>query len=98
MGTQGAAQQPPRLLTVLRDIATYALGIAIVLKQAGIIFDAPEEVSLPLLAIGALCCNVPGILQVIAWRSGIAGRGSQPDAEQPESPSGRSSTSSGVDE
>lgn len=68
----------------LRDTALFILGVAIISRQAGIYFDPPEDVSIELLAIGALCCNIPGILQVIAWRS--TGTSSSP----PEQPAQRS--------
>ena len=59
--------------TYARDTITFALGLAIILKQAGILLPAPTGgPSVELLVIGALCCNVPGILQVIQWRSGIS--------------------------
>jgi hypothetical protein len=60
------------------------MGVAIVLKQAGIPpFDAPTHVSIPLLVIGALCCNVPGILHVVAWRFGTGSPGSPPEPPPP---------------
>jgi len=70
---------------------TFALGLVIILKQSGILFDPPPQgPSVELLAIGALCCNVPGILQVIQWRSGISSSPGQP----PQSPSASLSASS----
>jgi hypothetical protein len=63
----------------------FVIGAMIILKQAGLFFPAPEGgPSIELLAIGALCCNVPGILQVIQWRSGTA----SPPPSVPPSPSG----------
>lgn len=71
----------PGGLTYIRDMITFTLGLVIILKQSGIIFEAPPQgPSVELLAIGALCCNVPGILQVIQWRSGIS---SSPGPPQP---------------
>lgn len=67
---------------------TFILGLAIILKQAGILFDPPPNgPSVELLVIGALCCNVPGILQVIQWRAGISGPSSPPESPQSSSPS-----------
>jgi hypothetical protein len=69
----------------MRDTVVFVIGALIILKQAGLFFPAPADgPSIELLAIGALCCNVPGILQVIQWRSGTQ---SPPSGEQP-SPSG----------
>jgi hypothetical protein len=70
---------------------TFALGLLIILKQSGILFAPPDQgPSIELLAIGALCCNVPGILQVIQWRSGT----SSSPGPQPQSPSASLSASS----
>lgn len=68
----------PGTITYLRDTITYALGSLIILKQAGVFFPPPDSVSIELVALGALCCNVPGILQVIAWRSGRESTGQPP--------------------
>lgn len=74
----------PGWLTYIRDTAVFIIGALIILKQAGLFFPPPPGgPSIELLAIGALCCNVPGILQVIQWRSGT--QPSQP--EVPPSPS-----------
>lgn len=78
----------PGKAAYIRDTLTYTLGSLIILKQAGIFFPAPESVSIELVALGALCCNVPGILQVIAWRSGQSSTAlppSQPE-ERPSQP------------
>ena len=91
-------RQTPRLLTVARDVVTFMLGLAIILKQAGIGFEPPDKISLELLAIGALCCNVPGILHVIGWRYGQSNLpttsppGAPQVSPQSPSPSGPSST------
>ncbi len=66
-------QSRPSWVVLVRDIAVFVLGFAILASQAGLPpFEAPKEISIPLLAIGALCCNVPGILQAMAWRFGTA--------------------------
>jgi hypothetical protein len=58
-----------------RDTIIFGVGVSILLKEAGLLpwwYPAdPAGPSLALLALGALCCNVPGILQVIQWRSGM---------------------------
>lgn len=56
---------------VCRDMILFALGVLIIARQAGIFFAPPPAVSIELLTVGALMCNIPGILHVIAWRSGI---------------------------
>lgn len=56
---------------VFRDMVIFILGVLIISRQAGIFFEPPTAVSVELLAIGALMANVPGILHVIAWRSGV---------------------------
>lgn len=83
----------PGWVTYTRDTLTFMLGMVIILKQAGILFDPPSSgPSAELLTIGALCCNVPGILQVIAWRAGISSQSSQPASSVPSSPSAPAST------
>jgi hypothetical protein len=75
-------------VVVFRDMVIFILGILIISRQAGIVFDPPKDVSIELLAIGALMANVPGILHVIAWRSGTAtgSQSSPPDSPPPGSP------------
>ena len=88
----------PGWLTGVRDGATFALGLVIILKQAGILFPPPEGgPSIELLIIGALCSNVPGILQVVAWRSGMASSGSSPGPQPPDSSAPSSSLAGGGD-
>lgn len=75
--------------TYVRDGALFIIGALIILKQAGIFFAPPSELSLPLIALAALCCNVPGALQVMAWRFGrdTGQSSSPPDSPSPVSPS-----------
>ena len=85
----------PGWATYIRDTITFALGLVIILKQSGILLPPPPEgPSIELLAIGALCCNVPGILQVIQWRSGIS---SSPGPAQPSASALSSAPSSDGD-
>lgn len=72
--------------TYARDAILFALGVAIILKQSGILFPPPEAVELELLAIGALFCNGPLFLQYLA-RRGTSG--SPPPEERPVSDSPR---------
>lgn len=64
----------------------FILGVLIIMRQAGIYFDPPSQVSIPLLAIGALMSNVPGVLHVLAWRFGPA-TGSPSSVPAPLQPS-----------
>jgi hypothetical protein len=50
----------------------FVLGVLVIARQAGIFFAPPQTVSIELLTVGALMSNVPGILHVIAWRSGAS--------------------------
>jgi hypothetical protein len=78
------------------DAVVFVIGALIILKQAGLFFPPPEGgPSIELLAIGALCCNVPGILQVIQWRSGTSTPPSSPQPSPSVSPSGPPSAPSG---
>lgn len=57
--------------TYVRDMILFGVGIAIILKQAGIILDPPTGgVSLELLFLGALFCNGPLVLQYLSLRRG----------------------------
>jgi len=80
--------QPGRW-TFLRDATSYFGGWALILKQAGIIFDPPAQASLPLVVTGGLLIGVPGLLQIVLWwvgnRAGISGPPSGPAL--PPSPS-----------
>jgi hypothetical protein len=78
-------------VVVFRDMVIFVLGVLIIARQAGIVFEPPKDVSIELLTIGALMANVPGILHVIAWRSGAAtaSLSSPPDSPPPASPAGQ---------
>ena len=83
----------PGWATAARDTITFALGLVIILKQSGILFAPPSGgPSVELLAIGALCCNVPGILQVIQWRSGTSSSAGSPQPSPSASLSAPSSS------
>jgi hypothetical protein len=82
-------------MVVLRDTVIFVLGVLIIARQAGIFFAPPSSVSIELLTVGALMCNVPGILHVIAWRTGgIAPPSSSPAPSQRAPQSGQSHASS----
>lgn len=86
-------------MTYLRDAILFVVGVAIILKQAGIGFPPPEGgVALELLFIGALFCNGPLFLSYLGARRGITGSSSQEPAPPPALPSGPPSVpSSGGD-
>lgn len=69
------------LSTYLRDLILFGVGVAIILKQSGILLDPPEGgVHLEVLFIGALFCNGPLMLQYLSLR-----RGSMPSPQEPPS-------------
>lgn len=78
----------PGWTTLLRDIGSYLIGVAIMFKQAGIIFTPPPQANQTLIWIAALLIGVPGVAQIIALRFGT---GSQP--LPPPSPDSSSSSS-----
>jgi hypothetical protein len=69
----------------------FVAGLLIILKEAGLLapwYPAPAGgPSIELLALGALCCNIPGILQVIQWRSGMGSSSSPSPPSVSASPS-----------
>lgn len=74
-------------VVMTRDTVIFVLGALIIARQGGVIFTPPSQVSIPLLAAGMIMCNVPGILHVIAWRSGVpTGLPSSPAASSPQGP------------
>jgi hypothetical protein len=76
----------PTWLTLLRDVALFLVGVALVLKQAGIGFPAPEGgPQIELIIVGGLFCNGPLMLQFLALRFGSGGSGSQPQSPVPPS-------------
>lgn len=79
--------QRTKWITYARDAILFALGVAIILKQSGILFPPPEAVELELLALGALFCNGPLFLQYLSARRGTSG--SQLPEEQSASDSPR---------
>ena len=83
--------------TYARDLILFALGIVLILKQAGILFPPPPGgPSLELLGIGALFCNGPLFLQYLTIRRGTSGPSVSPEPSVPVLPSGpQSAPSSG---
>ena len=76
--------------TYVRDTVLFAIGAWIILKEAGLLpwYPPPADgPSIELLTLGALCCNVPGIVQVIQWRSGTGSSSPSPPLPVPVSPS-----------
>lgn len=90
----------PGWLTLLRDVALFLVGVAIVLKQAGIVFPAPANgPEIELIILGGLFCNGPLMLQFLALRFGSSGQGSPPASPvSPLPPEPSSVQSSGGDQ
>lgn len=79
-------------LTYIRDAILFVVGVALILKQAGIGFPPPEGgVELELLFIGALFCNGPLFLSYLGARRGSPGL---PPVSEPPPPSEPSSVPS----
>lgn len=74
------------LTTALRDTALYAGGWLLIFKQAGILFNPPTHVSEILVLTGAAMVGVPGLVQILAARSGGGTPPSQSEPPQPELP------------
>lgn len=84
----------PGFLTVVRDTALFALGVVLVLKQAGILFEPPKNgPELELILLGALFCNGPLVLQFLSIRFG-AGTSSPPPSPPQSLPESQSEPSS----
>jgi hypothetical protein len=49
----------PSPITLLRDIASFILGWVLIFKQAGILFEPPSQVNLPLLILAATLVGTP---------------------------------------
>jgi hypothetical protein len=78
--------------TYVRDTIIFAVGLAIVLKQAGIGFAAPEGgPSIELIILGGLFCNGPVMIQALSLRFGTGSPSSPPPPPVPASPSPPSS-------
>lgn len=85
----------PGFITVLKDIASYTGGWAIILKQAGILFAPPSQVNAVLVAVGVVLIGVPGLSQLaLAWFGRLTSTGAPPPP--PPSAGSPSPSSSGV--
>ena len=74
---------PARWATPLRDFLFLTLPWVLIFKQAGILFDPPEQVSIPLLVLAGAMLGVPGIAQIAALLYGAGASG----GDTPTSPS-----------
>jgi hypothetical protein len=75
----------------VRDTLIFLVGIAIVLKQAGIVFAPPPDgPSIQLIITGGLFCNGPVMLQFLSLRFGGGASSSSPGQSGPESQSAQS--------
>lgn len=81
--------------TYLRDLILFGVGVAIILKQSGILLEPPPGgVHIEVLFIGALFCNGPLMLQYLSLRRGTGMPLPPGPAELPASPSALPSVSS----
>lgn len=60
----------PGLHVILRDVVAWVIAGTILLKQAGILFDPPSQVSETLVWVAAGLIGGPGMLQVLQARFG----------------------------
>lgn len=79
-------------MTYARDAVLFGVGLALILRQGGLVFDPPPRVDTELLITGLLLCNVPGIIQGIGWLRGIAPPSSPSDSASPPQSSPASSS------
>jgi hypothetical protein len=65
-------------------LITYGIGAAIVLKQAGIFFDPPSQISATLILFSGTMMGIPGLRQLaeIIWPRLTGSSRSQPPADQ----------------
>jgi hypothetical protein len=68
----------PGVLSYARDIGSYLIGVALMFKQAGIIFTPPAAPNETMIWIAALLIGVPGVAQIITLRFGTGSQPSQP--------------------
>lgn len=54
-------------MVVSRDAVIFILGVLIIARQAGIYFEPPAQVSVPLLGAGMIMCNIPSGLHFLTW-------------------------------
>lgn len=92
----------PGRLTYARDTVIFVIGVGIVVQQTGFpwLLDSPDKVNVWSLAVGALFCNGPVMLQALALRfgGGTSHTGPSPEPSPPASPSAPSpAPSSGGD-
>ena len=83
--------RPVSLPIILRDVAAWMIAGMILLKQAGILFDPPSQVSDTLVWVAAGLIGGPGMLQVLQARFG---RNTSTDERSPSPPPRESSPSS----
>lgn len=83
----------PKVITYIQDVITYFLGWALILKQAGIFFAPPAQVSETLTWAGIALISGTGIAQLVSRRFGIAS-----DGESRQSPEQSAQSSSALDD
>lgn len=87
MSTRRASRRPA-VLTLVKDIGAWLLGIGLIIHQAG--FVRPEDFNITLTLLGATFVGVPGASQLLAMRFGTA----VPASPSPPGPSPEPSSSS----
>lgn len=74
--------------TVLKDIASWLLGVALIVHE--VLFVPPADLRIEVLILGAVLSGVPGAGAVWAARSGTSGPPSEPPPSRSVSSSGPS--------
>jgi len=89
--TRPGPRRFPGAGTLLRDVTLFLVGICIVVKQTGLpwLLESAAKPSVWYLAVGALFCNGPVVLQALTiWRgAGTSSPGQSPGLPSSGSPS-----------
>ncbi len=80
------------ILSVLRDVASFLGGWALIFKQAGILFDPPAHPSEVLILLAAVAIGIPGAAQLLAARAGQGAPTAPPSSPPPAAESSPSSS------
>jgi hypothetical protein len=78
-----STRRKPGTFTVIKDVASYVGGWALIAHQA--LFVPPRDFNLWLLLVGGALVGVPGVSQLIAMRTG-GGQSPPPPAASPPPP------------
>lgn len=80
-------RRKPGTFTVVKDVASYLGGWALIVHQA--LFVPPRDFNLYLLLLGGALVGVPGVSQLLAMRTG-GGQSELPGRDSSPSPSSQS--------